>query len=920
MDKEEGKKPKEILELEKKFSVKLTKRYSLQVIREIVGINSYMLDKKNKIIGLNIRNTTFSDFSLVEELKNLIVLNLSENKIEKINLKKLKHLRFVDLRNNKIKYISFDNPNLEGIVINQTPLERLEILNGENVKRINLAETNLNDISLLKEIINYPQIENLILYNSFKQTLIPRELFGEWLSLRDLKDGCLNDLKNYFQNQDFVPNKEIKVVILGNGMVGKSTLLNRFLNPTGDWEKEIQIDVSDRTEGVAIERKEDFKLEGNEKVNLNIWDFGGQEVYHGTHRLFLDKDAVYIIVWTLETDEKEYEIRQDLDYWLDYAQDLAIDSPIILVHSQCEKDSDEKRQRINKQIDISEESKYKENIVENYLPFSAKKKIGVEELDEAIKKAITETNLSTRIKTKIPKKWSDLRDELRKLSKGVKNKKAKVNEISKQNYQDFCDKYKIGESEAETVLTFLHRTGFLYYDTQLSNNIILNQTWAIEAIYEALKPSGLVKDKNGKISSERLKRLWIEKGYSEEEAKTFINFMVNSEICFCKEQQYYWKLENPTFIVPHYLEEPNPLLIEWDKPNSFYMIYKPQFFHKGIAERFLSRLGRLSGQNALWKDGILLKSDIFSSKALITFDREKKEVNISTENYELLEAILKELNKILDEGSQTNPSEKVTFFYSLDGKEFVEKKKLMTQIEDDNQFVRTVNNKKVEVKDFAEKYRLKETQKTISEKSHFEEEGKQAKNPLIEEANNKVISSENSKSQTTNQNTYFMTLKDDEQNKGIHLTVNVDAGIKDSFKDFGKSQQNQNQSQQIDFKAFENSLVDLQRNLGYAKQEIEEKINKECENSQLIEARQTIEKTIDAAEQIEEDAEKAVEGDKKAEKNIKKDKSGFFKLVENCSSYIPKLAGKAINPKTWENAQKSLEAAGKFGEQLGNMM
>lgn len=330
-----------------------------------------------------------------------------------------------------------------------------------------------------------------------------------------------------------------------------------------------------------------------------------------------------------------------------------------------------------------------------------------------------------------------MRDDLRKLRENEKDKK---NEISYQEYIDRCKEKEIEQSEAETVLLFLHRTGFLYYDEKLSKNIILNQTWAIEAIYEALKPSGLVKDKNGKISSERLIKLWQEKGYSENEAKTFVDFMVSSEICFCKEQQNYRELENPTFIVPHYLEEPSRFVTKWEKEKSFYMIYKPAFFHKGIAERFLSRLGRLSNETDLWRDGIRILSDTFNGEALITFDREKKEVNISTENYELLKAILKELNKILDEGSQTKPSEKVTFFYSLDGKEFVEKEGLLKGKELNSDFVFTTGKNKVDLKPFLEKYNFGSTEKTVSKESDYEKEGKETL--LMKEANNKVIPAE----------------------------------------------------------------------------------------------------------------------------------------------------------------------------------
>jgi hypothetical protein len=33
-------------------------------------------------------------------------------------------------------------------------------------------------------------------------------------------------------------------------------------------------------------------------VTLKIWDFGGQDIYHGTHALFLKPRAVFSVVWT----------------------------------------------------------------------------------------------------------------------------------------------------------------------------------------------------------------------------------------------------------------------------------------------------------------------------------------------------------------------------------------------------------------------------------------------------------------------------------------------------------------------------------------------------------------------------------------------------------------------------------------------
>ena len=56
------------------------------------------------------------------------------------------------------------------------------------------------------------------------------------------------------------------------------------------------------THGIQLNEKtmelEDFA----EPVRLNLWDFGGQEVYHGSHALFLQGQAVFLILWTLELE------------------------------------------------------------------------------------------------------------------------------------------------------------------------------------------------------------------------------------------------------------------------------------------------------------------------------------------------------------------------------------------------------------------------------------------------------------------------------------------------------------------------------------------------------------------------------------------------------------------------------------------
>jgi internalin A len=85
-----------------------------------------------------------------------------------------------------------------------------------------------------------------------------------------------------------------------------------------------------------------------EPVRLNLWDFGGQEIYHGAHTLFLQGQAVFLVLWTPELEsqtlykEGDLSLRhRPLSYWLDYLRAFAgTESSVLLIQSQCDSRSD----------------------------------------------------------------------------------------------------------------------------------------------------------------------------------------------------------------------------------------------------------------------------------------------------------------------------------------------------------------------------------------------------------------------------------------------------------------------------------------------------------------------------------------------------------------------------------------------------
>ena len=130
-----------------------------------------------------------------------------------------------------------------------------------------------------------------------------------------------------------------EIILLGNGRVGKTQLCRRFREEPYD-------ETTESTHGVQLWRQElRLKVGGEEETfQVNWWDFGGQDIYHGTHALFLKSRAVFLILWTPELEnrdeyfEGEIPLRnQPLAYWLEYVRSLAGgDSPVIVVQSQCD--------------------------------------------------------------------------------------------------------------------------------------------------------------------------------------------------------------------------------------------------------------------------------------------------------------------------------------------------------------------------------------------------------------------------------------------------------------------------------------------------------------------------------------------------------------------------------------------------------
>jgi small GTP-binding protein len=133
------------------------------------------------------------------------------------------------------------------------------------------------------------------------------------------------------------PVREAKVVLVGEGKIGKTTLLGWLLEgKKPETERTDKIEIRDSRENQFSYYNE----EKQEKENLTVhfWDFGGQEIMHATHKFFMTERTVYVLV-TDHRNLKDSEVRK----WLKQLETTVGNSPVILVANQCDKIGDKHR-------------------------------------------------------------------------------------------------------------------------------------------------------------------------------------------------------------------------------------------------------------------------------------------------------------------------------------------------------------------------------------------------------------------------------------------------------------------------------------------------------------------------------------------------------------------------------------------------
>jgi internalin A len=588
---------------------------------------------------LDLHNIQISDISPLKELINLTTLDLHDIQISDISpLKELINLTELNLRRNQVFDIS---PLKELINLTELNLERNQVSDISALKElINLTELNLmvnqvSDISSLKKLLNLTKLD--LRYNKVSDINSIEKIISKntnlWeLSLNNnplpipleiIRRSNVFELRNYIKDlkKGKVGNQEAKVIFIGNGSVGKTQIARRLVG--FDYQL-----THKSTHAISILRQ---KVACNFVENglwVSYWDFGGQDIYHTTHRLFMQTRAVIVLVWDSENEkslthshnDKIYD-NHNLEYWLSYAHYFSPNSPILVVQNKI----DEKGTTY---LPSETKQKYYEEYpqIAGFLEVSAENKTNIDVLQEKIKHTF-ENNLNIRaeIIKPIPKSWNNVLKATRFIEKfGYKK-------ISKSFFTRLCRLNNVKKS-TNTILSYLHNIGALYHkEGYFSDKIILNQDWAIQAIYKILDRETQyfnllhhAQENDKKISYSYLKeKVWTIN--SDKECELFLDFMQSAELCY-EATPKDTPLKNKEYVIPQLLPlSPKEDLESYAKARNLIREDKInyRFLPPSLIQRFMVTIQNEVTIISLWQKGLIIKQEnsIMIIESIISKDR-----------------------------------------------------------------------------------------------------------------------------------------------------------------------------------------------------------------------------------------------------------------------------------------------------------
>lgn len=561
-------------------------------------------------------------------LQQLQILSLNDNMVvDLVPLATLPHLRELHAAGNRIKDIS---PLME--------LDQLRVLN-----------LDANQVEFVEPVAGLPNLKSLNLNANPVRDCPPEIIFSRDIELirtffrAKMRSGAEppraeREELDIEVTLEETPILEVKLILVGNSSAGKSSISRLLRGLTFDAKENTThgIHVSEW----VIESKEiaEWRSKGlpDYRIKVNHWDFGGQEYYHGTHRIFLDSNAVYVLIWDMDTNINRIEntklfvdgnpVELPLEhfhyrYWLDNIRFHAPGAvtgekpPLVLLQNKIDKSGGREHWHdpaLLKSYGVTFIAGLSARFARSREAGKKRYRYAFEIFREDLIQILVKKAEANAAIANLPPEWEQVRDLIRNMGQEEDAKKMRnpFRERTKEKpwlvIEDFaaaCRELRpeLSDTEIEKLADYLHQIGVVVWLPNIDKKrIYTDPAWLTEKMYRVLNES--VRRQQGRFNSSAI----TEALDDAEEAEIMILLMEAWEIIFPENQA------RQTWIAPQYLPDEHPMenlftIALSGLQENFFMFRAPLFHIRRMLRRLVLRFGRdpVVEAKEYWKYGIL---------------------------------------------------------------------------------------------------------------------------------------------------------------------------------------------------------------------------------------------------------------------------------------------------------------------------